>query len=215
MFGSTREMTEEFVFLVLRESCETGDPRGEVISPVECEAPPFAFRPFHGHCISIYSVLRQLVGAGPQNGDDAVTLPPDVHQGLGLSADDAKQFQEQPKGLPRTGAASWLVAIAERISDQSWFILQGDTTPVLTARGTRRGSSWADILLGMVVNRVLSEGNALEGLDMKSAASRKCVPWDVKFQLTPCAEESGTIDLGDLIWADDIATLRVCVCVCV
>ena len=162
---------------------------------------------------AFYAVVRQLIAARQTDSAASPALSEDICQGLGLSAEDIAQLRwhaQQPSSMRQAGASPWLEAVAERLSANTWFMLKGDTAAILTARGTRPGSSWADILFGMVISRVLQERDALEATGPSSSLSKPKVPWDGRYVLSPCSSDSGHIELGDLVWADDVATMRVC-----
>ncbi|CAE7316773.1 unnamed protein product [Symbiodinium sp. CCMP2592] len=162
---------------------------------------------------AFYAVVRQLVAAPRLEGEASQDIPESVCKGLGISEDELeilRQHVKEQTGLQRAGASPWLEALSQQLSDRSWFMLKDDSSAVLTARGTRPGSSWADIMFGMLMGRVLDERDALEGLDDHSAAEAPRIPWDGQKVLTECSEQSETIPLGDLIWADDTATMRLC-----
>ena len=134
-------------------------------------------------------------------------------KGLRLSAGELARLKEhvaQPSSLRRVGASRWLEALADKVSDNTWFMLRGDQQAILTHRGTRPGSSWADVLFGMIIARVLDERDSLEFTDQAAPISRPRIPWDGQKTLQPCPSSAQPIELGDVVWADDVATMRVC-----
>ncbi|CAE7876527.1 unnamed protein product [Symbiodinium microadriaticum] len=162
---------------------------------------------------AFYAVVRQLIAVNPSDPPQARELSDGICQGLQLSPDDIAQLKlhaQEPSSLRQAGASPWLEAISDSIAANTWFMLRGDSTAVLTARGTRPGSSWADILFGMVVSRVLKARDAIEGADVSTRLEKPSVPWDGQKVLIPCPNTAGTLELGDLVWADDVATMRVC-----
>ncbi|CAE6968585.1 unnamed protein product [Symbiodinium sp. CCMP2592] len=161
---------------------------------------------------AFYAVVRQLVAAPCHTGPGTAPLPDEICQGLGLSSEEIaalKAHVQGRTGLSQAGASDWLESMAQQLSDRSWFVLRGDSKVVLTARGTRPGSSWADILFGMVIGRVLKERDTMEGLGATSATTIPSLPWDGQKTLNECADHHPQISIGDLIWADDTATLRI------
>ena len=48
--------------------------------------------------------------------------------------------------LQTSGATPWLESLAAEMHRGSWFLLRGDSVPVITYRGSRPGSSLADIM---------------------------------------------------------------------
>ena len=163
---------------------------------------------------AFYSVVRQLVAAQGDSGSQGSTLPDAVYKGMKLSAGELARLQEhvaQPSSLRRVGASRWLEALADKVSDNNtWFMLRGDQQAILTHRGTRPGSSWADVLFGMIIARVLEERDSLEFTDQATPISRPRIPWDGQKTLQPCPSSTQQIELGDVVWADDVATMRVC-----
>ena len=154
---------------------------------------------------AFYSVVRQLVAS---SGDDVANQP--NLAGIQLPDDDLARLLEhtaEPSALAAAGASGWLEAVSHRLTDATWFVLQQDDVPVVTSRGTRPGSSWADILFSFVVKKILRRRDALMGQPMSRAASEVSLPYDQIRSLHPCTT-ADRIPLGDLIWADDIATMR-------
>ena len=153
-----------------------------------------------------YSVVRELV-AKPKGIDvESVSLA-----GLKLSAGDLellRQHLAEGSALADAGAPVWLEGLAQRLTDSTWFVMQQDDTPVVTSRGTRPGSSWADILFSFIVRRIIDRRNALQHGHF-STAQPPTIPDDSARSLSPCDTSSRQKVLQDLIWADDIATMRV------
>ena len=155
---------------------------------------------------AFYSVVRQLVASSGSDQDSSVSLA-----GLGLPAADLEMLVEhikEPSALTSAGAEPWLEAVAHRLTDATWFVMQHDSIPVQTSRGTRPGSSWADILFSVVVRRIVERRDAVLAQLSGPSAEIAQVPYDHTQSLAPSAGE-GAVPLTDLIWADDIATMRV------
>eukprot|EP00439_Symbiodinium_sp_Y106_P026652 s5347_g3.t1 len=79
------------------------------------------------------------------------------------------------------------------MSCNNWFVVKHDTVPVATMRGTRPGSSFADVVF------------ALLGLSVQPR-----LPWDDRVCLSECSAEDGEISVDDIVWADDLAVPRLC-----
>ncbi|OLP87581.1 hypothetical protein AK812_SmicGene31189 [Symbiodinium microadriaticum] len=157
-----------------------------------------------------YSAVRELVATKP--GTDGESIPDEALANLKLSADDLERLKahaQEPSAFRQAGADPWTEAISHCMTDGTFFMLRGDTVAMATNRGTRPGSSWADILFATVMQRVLQRRNELrQGLLYPSSAPK--VPWDGQRTLTPCSSDAGEIEIDDAEWADDLATMRVC-----
>ena len=157
-----------------------------------------------------YSAVRELVATKP--GTDGESIPDEALANLKLSADDLERLKahaQEPSAFRQAGADPWTEAISHCMTDGTFFMLRGDTVAMATNRGTRPGSSWADILFATVMQRVLQRRNELrQGLLYPSSAPK--VPWDGQRTLTPCSSDAGEIEIDDAVWADDLATMRVC-----
>ncbi|OLP90989.1 hypothetical protein AK812_SmicGene27377 [Symbiodinium microadriaticum] len=153
-----------------------------------------------------YSVVRELVAKHGNTTGHSACL-----KDINLPEEDLKalaQHASKDSALKAAGASPYLEALAQRLTDSTWFVLQQDTIPVLTSRGTRPGSSWADLLFSTIVGRILKRRDDLqEGLAVASSTPQ--VQDDGKITLAPCSEGAPSTALSDLIWADDIATMRV------
>ena len=69
-------------------------------------------------------------------------------------------------------ASPWLESLTSRLQESTFFLLKGDTTAVLTACGSRPGSSWADLVFAEIIGRVLERRNQL-----RSAGECKSTPF--------------------------------------
>ena len=82
-----------------------------------------------------------------------------------------------------------------------------DDRPVQTHRGTRPGSSWADLLFSFVVQKILNRRDEILAATQPDLMTEVWVPSDESRSLS-LGERSTWMKLSDLIWADDIATMR-------
>eukprot|EP00439_Symbiodinium_sp_Y106_P003323 s6464_g1.t1 len=142
---------------------------------------------------AFYSALVQFVaqaGTKPTHADisralEGLHCPPDVR------VDIQRQLTE-PSALAQIHATPWLEHMAASISADNWFLLAQDAVPVATARGTRPGSSWADILFGLLLPRILLCRD--EHLVQLGCKSRKAsLPWDGVYTLDPCAAKDRAV----------------------
>ena len=158
---------------------------------------------------AFYSVARQLVAKSTAAGDSDGGISLD---GIRLPAEDLALLRAHAcdrSALRQAGATPWLEGLAARLTEGTWFLLQQDNVPVITTRGSRPGSSWADLLFAFVVSRVLAKRDELVRSSCPASAVPE-VPWDNVLTLAPCDPSAGTLRVEDLVWADDLATLRVC-----
>ena len=158
---------------------------------------------------AFYSVARQLVAksTAAADSDGGISL-----DGIRLPAEDLALLRAHAcdrSALRQAGATPWLEGLAARLTEGTWFLLQQDAVPVITTRGSRPGSSWADLLFAFVVSRVLAKRDELVRCSCPASAVPE-VPWDNVLTLAPCDPSAGTLRVEDLVWADDLATLRVC-----
>ena len=97
-----------------------------------------------------------------------------------------------PSAMTQAGAHPWLQAITATLNHGTFMCLRGDDVPLVTRRGTRPGSAWADLTFGVVIARILRLRDAGTG-------HVPVVPWDGM-------EPSWAPRLDGLIWADDLST---------
>ena len=153
-----------------------------------------------------YSVVRQLVAKS-----DSGRAAEDWLRGMDLPLEDLEllaRHSENASALQEAGATGWLESLAQRLTDSTWFVLQNDKVPVITTRGTRPGSSWADLLFSFVVRRILQRRDALQD-NAGGVVHAPVIPDDTARTLQPCDNSKPLKALEDLIWADDIATMKV------
>ena len=155
-----------------------------------------------------YSTVRQLVAAPPGAcSDDASERALD---GLKLSPDDLERLRahmNEPTAARCAGADPWTEAVACEVTAGTFFLVRGDPVPV-AYRGTRPGSSWADVLFAVVIRRVLECRNRLRG-ELECCTRAPRVPWDGNRTREPCSSDD-TIAIEDVVWADDMASMRIC-----
>ena len=159
---------------------------------------------------AFYTVIQQLVATRCPTADVDAALQ-QATQGLRLSADEADALQRhllEPTAMSASGASAWLEALTARYQEGNFFMLRGDETVVATARGSRPGSSWADLVFAEVMTRVLKRRDELrnEGPPHSEAV---VLPWDGDKTLEPVDQAKGVVSLDNVVWADDVAIPRV------
>ena len=83
--------------------------------------------------------------------------------------------------------------------------LRGDDQVVRTRRGTRPGSSWADLTFGVLIRRILKLRDAGRQ-NAKCACSPVSIAWDGSRGWRPAEQPVCTESLADIVWADDVAS---------
>ena len=169
-----------------------------------------AFVLFADISAAFYSALVQLVAHSPS------TMSPDglrtALQGLTLPSevvDELRAHLQEPSALSQSSASPWLEHLAAHLGERNWFVIAGDSVPIATGRGTRPGSSWADVLFALLMPKVLRKRDAiLEAIG--AARTRPAFRWDDKQSLSPCADDCPHIPVDEVVWADDIAIPRFC-----
>ena len=115
----------------------------------------------------------------------------DICRHIPVSEDDKIQLCKHLKGVPAMQAAhasTWLCNVTSELNSTTWMGLANDhEPPILTKRGTRPGSAFADITFGVMLKRILDFREVLKA--EASVSSRPAFTWDgVKsFQQTPDA----------------------------
>ncbi|CAE7732831.1 unnamed protein product [Symbiodinium sp. CCMP2592] len=150
---------------------------------------------------AFYTVIQQLVA---RNGDQPIAESVFRQSTLGLQL----SFEEKEAFYERLGASPWLEALTSRYQDGNFFMLKGDDRVVATSRGSRPGSSWADLVFPEVITRILQRRDALRD------AGRPCsepvtLPWDGERTLAPVATPCEELSLDNVVWADDVALPRL------
>ena len=150
-----------------------------------------------------YSTIRSLASRHPEAEPAAGS---DVGDPAGVCTELSLQQQlDAPSAMAQGGASPWLRALTAAINDGTWMTLRDDDQVVRTRRGTRPGSSWADLTFGVLIRRVLHLRDA-----NRQRASCSITPmalaWDGCRDWRPVARPQGEESLADLVWADDVAS---------
>ncbi|OLP92674.1 hypothetical protein AK812_SmicGene25481 [Symbiodinium microadriaticum] len=161
---------------------------------------------------AFYCTVTQLIAnAGAVNQAQVLDR---VTRTLHLSQEDREALENHlraPTALTQASAEPWLEHVTSRLASGNWFVIQGDSVPIATGRGSRPGSSWADVLFALLIPRILAARNRLRD-SMNCHSTAPVFPWDGDFTLAPCTDSSASLQVSDVIWADDIAVPRVCRC---
>ena len=107
-------------------------------------------------------------------------------------------------GLRRSGASRWLEAATAELHRGSWFTLRHDSTPVETFKGSRPGSSLADLVYSAGLEQLLARRDLLRRCAPRACAVPR-VPWDGRKDFSPLQAAVREVALSDVIWADDLA----------
>ena len=157
---------------------------------------------------AFYCTVTQLVADSDHADPDQILDR--VTRTLHLTSDDREALAKHlPTTLSQAHVDPWIEHTASRISSGNWFVLQGDTVPLATGRGSRPGSSCADVLFALLVPRILATRDRLRS-SSTSKSEPPVLPWNGEITLDPCEDGSPSISVSDVIWADDIAVPRVC-----
>ncbi|CAE7235584.1 unnamed protein product, partial [Symbiodinium necroappetens] len=157
---------------------------------------------------AFYSVVTHLV-AGHQEGFSDQDFSRLTHK-LNITPGELEALREHlqaPDAMSSAGATPWLQSVTERMSQNNWFLLKDDDTPVVSMRGTRPGSSFADLVFALLVPKILALRDSLRGFEARSEAP--VYRWDGERTLAPCIDGE-EIPVKDVIWADDLAVPRIC-----
>ena len=147
---------------------------------------------------AFYAAVRQL--AAPVE----LRSFADVSTGLALEPGDVEALRahlSEPNALVADGASEWLQHIAAEIHTATWMQVAGtEPTPLLTRRGTRPGSNWADLTFAVILKAVLACRDK-----MRSCVYTPQVPWNGSKSVFAPSEGGRLVELGEVIWADDLA----------
>ncbi|CAE7664962.1 unnamed protein product [Symbiodinium sp. CCMP2592] len=156
---------------------------------------------------AFYAAITQLVATdGATPSDDLVRRATALPQG---DVAELRQRMTKPSAMATALADPWLERITDRMSTGNWFALKNDVVPIATSRGTRPGSSFADVIFALLVPKVLARRDA-ERAEQVVLSEAPQLPWDECANLEPCSASASTIHLRDVVWADDVAIPRVC-----
>ena len=118
----------------------------------------------------------------------------------------------QPTAMRQAQATPWVEALTAELNSHTWMYLAGDTQPIVTRRGSRPGSSFADLFYGVTVPRILrwrDDARAQADAALRWVAPQTIVHWDGVRDFSPPFESPSALvcatPLEDIIWADDLA----------
>ncbi|CAE7768660.1 unnamed protein product [Symbiodinium sp. KB8] len=148
-----------------------------------------------------YSTVRCLAARHPADEAVATSGSSDTPPADGDSLEAQKAA---PSALARGGAEPWLQALTATLNTDTWMLLCGDSVPILTHRGTRPGSAWADLSFGVLMARILDlRDSFLSGHSCDLAIT---FAWDGHRSWCPPEPQTHAVPLSDLMWADDLST---------
>ncbi|CAE7256044.1 Pol [Symbiodinium sp. CCMP2592] len=159
---------------------------------------------------AFYTVIQQLVARSGSQTVDASAFR-QTTQGLRLSSEELEALRQHlaaPTAMSSSGASPWLEALTSRYQADNFFMLKGDDKVVETSRGSRPGSSWADLVFAEVITRVLHRRDALRDAGF-SCSEPVRLPWDGERTLDPVPPSSADLSLDNVVWADDVALPRL------
>ena len=150
-----------------------------------------------------YCAVRGLTARRPTRCDHQAGGEADT-----AGREDVEEQLRLPSALARADATPWLEALTAEFNDRTWMYLAGDCQPVLTRKGSRPGSSWADLFYGVTVPRIIALRDEMRQ-DYEGVPKRWTIRWDGLRDLSvPSANQEDWIEeavLDDVIWADDLA----------
>ena len=153
-----------------------------------------------------YAVIREtLMGAGLSSRPIHETA-----EALGLSCEDLRELKhlvEAEAILDQQQAPLLLQELTRELHQHTWFILSRDSQMISTFRGTRPGSTLADVLFNLLFGQALKRrrSKALQ-------AAIPVVPWNGDRSPFP-SEAAGEVKpqaISDILYADDLCTPVVC-----
>ena len=158
---------------------------------------------------AFYSAITQFVaGPRPDSGSGALLR---LTQHLKLSDSELQALHDHlslEPAMTSAGAQTSIEGIVARMSADNWFMLQHDETPIATGRGTRPGSSFADLVFALLVPKVLQIRDRMRK-ETGRLSQTPSLPWDGVRSLCPCQSQD-SIEIEDIVWADDLAVPRIC-----
>ncbi|CAE7233488.1 unnamed protein product [Symbiodinium sp. CCMP2592] len=153
-----------------------------------------------------YSVIRELLTGGKL--EQASVL--EIAASLELTPEDLQALQAHVADEPvlcGEDSGPLLAALTQELHSGTWFLMHQDAEVVHTRRGTRPGSSLADVLYGLLFTRVLQRRG-----DFASEGWKPIIPWNGRRDLQPYdgrAAQQTSVEVQDLVYADDLATCIV------
>ncbi|CAE7773963.1 unnamed protein product [Symbiodinium sp. CCMP2592] len=145
-----------------------------------------------------YNAVRGLT-ARDLNADDPAgpLVPPEVATRL-----------EEPSALRAGGAEPWLEALTHDFNHNTWMTLKGDCQHIVTTKGSRPGSSWADLFFGVTVPGILALRDQLraEVLGETVCSQPNFVLWDGARTFSSSIQPSIAAPLTEVVWADDVSS---------
>ncbi|CAE7496001.1 unnamed protein product [Symbiodinium sp. KB8] len=155
-----------------------------------------------------YCVIQQLVAGWEGRGANSSLVAGDLPLPPAISAETIHEHIQQPTALRAGGASRWLEALTDSFQSDNFFLLRGDNTAVITSRGSRPGSSWADLIFAALIRRILDRRNQLRD-SHPGVSSPLSIPFDGHRCLDPCPRTAPHIPISEVVWADDLAIPRV------
>ena len=144
-----------------------------------------------------YSAVRALTARSHANPDEVTEAPAAVQPQLA-----------KPSALAAGGATPWLEQLTSDFNNRTWMTLAGDTEAILTTKGSRPGSSWADLFFGVTMPGIVALRDS-----MREQCAHSCRPisvwWDGErsfFDSPRSPAKCVEARLDDVVWADDLAS---------
>ena len=154
-----------------------------------------------------YCVIQQLVaqwsGRGPHS-----SLAADLRQASMPLSEEITEHLQEPSAMTTGGASAWLEALTDSFQSDNFFLLRGDTTAVMISKGSRPGSSWADLIFAALIRRILDRRDQLRAA-CDEVPSPLTLPYDGAKCLDPCPSGGDEISISEVVWADDLAIPRL------
>ena len=173
-------------------------PSGAGVHNRDAPRSPF-LRTLPRHTIVLYASLQRVRKA----------LAIALHRWEPLAHSQAVREQiALPSAMERARATPWLEALTAEFNSNTWMVLAGDVRPAVTRKGSRPGSSWADLFYSVTVPRII-ECRDEARVQNPNAARSWAIWWDGHIDLTdPSRDPDDWVcmtELSDVIWADDLA----------
>ena len=150
---------------------------------------------------AFYSVIQSLVAKHEHDSMRLIEEP----------ATDSTMLRthlEEPTALQADGASKWLEALTSQLQSDNFFMIRGDSVAVATTKGSRPGSSWADLIFATLIRRIMARRNELRA-NLPRLSHPLRLPWDGQRSLCPCDSTSPLLEIDEVIWADDVAIPRI------